>query len=171
MGHSRPLFLYFRLFNTYTVDSKQMFNMNKFWPMTGFEPRTSGIGSNRSTNWATQPLPLNPDLSIKHLQVKISDYGKFVYLCVYTVNKNWSTLGPRLKNALSQSKLWYSIWAAHNKMKLWCITHGVDSPMGGIFNSSMPLFDLLSIENSLQYNLFIKNGPCTVSFVFIFGVF
>ena len=23
--------------------------------MTGVEPRTSGIGSNRSTNWATQP--------------------------------------------------------------------------------------------------------------------
>ena len=25
--------------------------------MTGLEPRTSDIGSNRSTNWATQPLP------------------------------------------------------------------------------------------------------------------
>ena len=25
--------------------------------MTGFELRTSGIGSNCSTNWATQPLP------------------------------------------------------------------------------------------------------------------
>ena len=25
--------------------------------MTGFEPRTSDIGSDRSTNWATQPLP------------------------------------------------------------------------------------------------------------------
>ena len=25
--------------------------------MTGFKPRTSGIGSDRSTNWATQPLP------------------------------------------------------------------------------------------------------------------
>ena len=27
--------------------------MKKFLPMTGFEPRTSDIGSNRSTNWAT----------------------------------------------------------------------------------------------------------------------
>ena len=27
--------------------------MNKFLPMTGVEPRTSGIESNRSTNWAT----------------------------------------------------------------------------------------------------------------------
>ena len=26
--------------------------------MTGFEPRTSDIGSDRSTNWATQPLPV-----------------------------------------------------------------------------------------------------------------
>ena len=42
----------FSLFSSfrYTVDSKQMFNINKFLLMTGFEPRTSGIGSNRSTN-------------------------------------------------------------------------------------------------------------------------
>ena len=34
----------FSLFSSfqYTVDSKQMFNINKFWPMTGLEPRTSG---------------------------------------------------------------------------------------------------------------------------------
>ena len=48
MGHSRPLFLYFCLFNT--VDSEYM---NKNLPMTGFKPRTSGVGSNRSTHWAT----------------------------------------------------------------------------------------------------------------------
>ena len=46
VGHSRPLFIYFRLFNT--VDNKQMFN--KILPMSGVEPRTSGIKSNRSTN-------------------------------------------------------------------------------------------------------------------------
>ena len=46
---SFPLFSSFQ----YTVDSKQMFYINKFLPMTGFEPRTSGIGSDRSTNWAT----------------------------------------------------------------------------------------------------------------------
>ena len=42
MGHSRSF--------QYTVDSKQMFISNKFLPMTGFEPRTSGIGSDSSTN-------------------------------------------------------------------------------------------------------------------------
>ena len=42
----------FSLFSSfqYTVDSIQMFNINKFLPMTGFEPRTSGIGSDRSIN-------------------------------------------------------------------------------------------------------------------------
>ena len=39
-------FIYFRLFNT--VDNKQMFN--KILPMTGVEPWTSGIESDRSTN-------------------------------------------------------------------------------------------------------------------------
>ena len=56
MGHFRPLFSLFLSFQ-YTVDSKKMFN--NFLPMTGFEPRTSGIGSDRSTNWATQPLPID----------------------------------------------------------------------------------------------------------------
>ena len=49
MGHSRPLFLYFLSFQ-YTVDGKQMFNLNKFLLMTGFKTRTTGIGSDRSTN-------------------------------------------------------------------------------------------------------------------------
>ena len=30
-----------------------MFKINKCLPMTGFEPQTSDIGSDRSTNWAT----------------------------------------------------------------------------------------------------------------------
>ena len=30
-----------------------MFNINKFLPMTGFKPQTSGNGSDCSTNWAT----------------------------------------------------------------------------------------------------------------------
>ena len=43
----------FSLFSSfqYTDDSKQM--LYNFLPMTGFEPWTSGIGSDRSSNWAT----------------------------------------------------------------------------------------------------------------------
>ena len=37
----------------YTVDRKQMLTIKIFLLMTGFEPRTFGIGSNCSTNWAT----------------------------------------------------------------------------------------------------------------------
>ena len=53
VAHSRPLFIYFRLFNT--ADNKQMFN--KILPMTGVEPRTSGIESDCSANWATTTSP------------------------------------------------------------------------------------------------------------------
>ena len=53
MGRSRPPFsLYFRLFNT--VDSKQMFN--KSLPMTGFEPRISGVSGDSYTT-EIKPLP------------------------------------------------------------------------------------------------------------------
>ena len=60
MGHSRPLFLYFHLFNTQlTVNKCSIYiYINKFLPMTGFELWTSGIGSNRSTNWATTTAQL-----------------------------------------------------------------------------------------------------------------
>ena len=42
----------FSLFSSFqnTVDSKQMFDINNFLPMTGFELRTSSIGSNHSIN-------------------------------------------------------------------------------------------------------------------------
>ena len=46
MGISRPLFLYFHLFNT--VFNKQMFHKNV--PMTEFEPWISGVKGDRSTN-------------------------------------------------------------------------------------------------------------------------
>ena len=48
MANFRSLFLYFRRFNT--VDSKQINVRFKSLPMTGFEPRTSCIVSDRSIN-------------------------------------------------------------------------------------------------------------------------
>ena len=57
MGDSRPLILYFRLFNA--VDRiTNMFDI-KVLPMTGFEPRTSGVGSDCSTNWVTTTARLS----------------------------------------------------------------------------------------------------------------
>ena len=49
MGHSRPLFVYFCLFNT--ADSEEV--IDKSLPIFGFKPRLSGVGGNHSTNWAT----------------------------------------------------------------------------------------------------------------------
>ena len=52
---SRPLLLYFRLFDT--VDC---ILVTKRLPLTGFELQTSGVGCYRSTNWATTiALPRN----------------------------------------------------------------------------------------------------------------
>ena len=49
VGHSRPLFIYFHLFKT--DDSKQVNKCSiQILRMTGFEPRTSDIGGNCSTN-------------------------------------------------------------------------------------------------------------------------
>ena len=48
--------------------------------MTGFEPQTSGIGSDRSTNWATQPLPtqiFSYAMTLKSATIHI--YGMRVY--------------------------------------------------------------------------------------------
>ena len=43
--------LFFFIFVFSTVNSK--YNQCKILPMTGFEPRISGFGSDRSANWAT----------------------------------------------------------------------------------------------------------------------
>ena len=48
MGHSRPLFLYFCIFGIFVVQL-----VDNILPITGFKLRISGIGSNRSANWAT----------------------------------------------------------------------------------------------------------------------
>ena len=68
-----PFLASFSLFSSfqYTDDSIQMFNINKFLPMTWFEPRTSGIGSDHSTNWATtnsqRATVFNDIYKLKHL--------------------------------------------------------------------------------------------------------
>ena len=77
----------FSLFSSfqYTVGSKKMFNINKFLPMAGFERRTSGIGSDRSTNWATttvhwllncclHKLPRNVEAGFEALRLDVSEW-------------------------------------------------------------------------------------------------
>ena len=53
MGHSWPLFFFIFIFSIQLTVNIHY----KFLPMTGFELRTSRIGSDRSTNWATTTAP------------------------------------------------------------------------------------------------------------------
>ena len=111
--------------------------------MTGFELQTSGIGSNRSTNWATQPLPL---LLFK-LIVGFSFQGEIVYFdwliivmwlptsnqsalfilyCSFFFHFDWSILVRWLPTsnqcALFKSRcrclLWFEICVRHSAKKL-----------------------------------------------------
>ena len=62
VNNNKPVFLngpftaiFFFIF-VFSIHSWQLTNVqyiNKVLPMTGFEPQTSGIGSDHSTNWAT----------------------------------------------------------------------------------------------------------------------
>ena len=88
MGHSRSLFSSFQ----FTVDSKQMFDINKFLLVTGFEPRTSGKRSDRSTNWATttsqgrlfaQGIPAIKDVPPT---VTFMAQAQATFLCTWTPN-------------------------------------------------------------------------------------
>ena len=67
----------------------------KFLPMTGFEPRTPGIGSDRSANWAT-PLPktlYNLILVLKPPFGSIPTITKYLneiyFICILTHLKQW----------------------------------------------------------------------------------
>ena len=96
MGHSQPLFLYFRLFKTVEVNVSY-----KFFPMTGFELRTSGIGSDhRSTNWAT---------TTAHYAFLLICFSRGLtsrsYLFIYLRLKLFSTFLTQIT-----SSLWHSIF-------------------------------------------------------------
>ena len=62
----------FSLFSSFQFTETNVQCKYKFLPMTGFEPRTSGIGSDRSTNWAkTTSLP-----PAKHKMLCLWNYKK-----------------------------------------------------------------------------------------------
>ena len=71
VGHCRPLFLYFHLF--YTVDNKQC-------SRTGFEPRTSGVGSDRSIHWATTTATSPTCYHLQSLHWWGLPYVKFIWI-------------------------------------------------------------------------------------------
>ena len=117
-GPFPAFFLYFRLFNT--VDSK-MFNII-FLPMMGFEPQTSGIGSDCSTNWATTTSPTTLELNL----LQISRH----YNCMIVVRLwNCPHISGTIKfyNILQNCHfILFFVWLVHQtfaaiKIKIWII--------------------------------------------------
>ena len=100
MDHSRPLFLYFRLFKT--VDSQQINVRYKCLPMTGFEPQTSGVGSDRSTKWSTN----------NHRPKSL-----------VTLLPNWLTNWFEPADVIWDVEFWFgrlkNCFSAHNKSSKW----------------------------------------------------
>ena len=75
MGHSRPLCLYFRLFNT--VDRKQC--SIQILPMTEFKPRTSGVGNSGATTIVQVRFQFNSSGSIRRRAKQRSTFAYEVY--------------------------------------------------------------------------------------------
>ena len=105
MGHSRPLFFFIFVFSIQlTVNVRY-----KFLPMTGFEPRTSGIGSDRSTNWATTTAknysysPKRPSaLSIEWSLLILEDPGSNqAIVCFLEYFNSWKKSKIKKKMALN----------------------------------------------------------------------
>ena len=78
MGDSRPLFLNFRLFNTVDI-----YVQYKNLPMTGFELLVSGVGSDRSSCWATVQLTVFSKGPI------LASFCLFSFFSHYNFNTNW----------------------------------------------------------------------------------
>ena len=95
MGHSRPRFLYFCLFNT--VDSKQIIVRYKSLLMTGFEPLTSGVESDCSTDWVTTTVFVWPCSSLM-LAYSTSLYEHYVNIFLFS-----NIVSPSLCYTISRS--------------------------------------------------------------------
>ena len=88
-----------------------MFDINKFLPMTGFEPQTSDIKSNRSTNWAT---------TTSHSNFILFNWIKFEFFlnCFYFNNSSKTLL---LCTLASQPALPQTNKHEHGRLSYICV--------------------------------------------------
>ena len=122
MGNSRQLFLYFHLFNTQltVIDSKQMFNINKFLQMTGFKLQTSGIRSNRSTNWVTTTALLKSMFTLNNFFIN------FHLQCNVGIQKLW--LDPKPSSQRTTWKMFQSPRTGFSSRSLCTRIHWSTNP-------------------------------------------
>ena len=85
----------------------------KSLPMTGFEPRTSGVGSDRSTNWDTSTA--QPEYLLAQSLLLPNKYSalKYQYLLVVA-----STLIHDIRFDSQRQKLFFSVTGKFNSFFL-----------------------------------------------------
>ena len=85
MGHSQPLFLYFCLYQIFIIQLE-----DKIFPMTGFELRISGVGSDRSTNCATTIAQVDHlFMKINENRVQMENTSLVYNIILYVYNKEY----------------------------------------------------------------------------------
>ena len=92
--------------------------------MTGLEPRTSGIGSNRSTNWATTT----------------AHHEAFIWLVTFVAQGMPIRIGTSCEMFWSQNQSWKKIWFKHfgTRVSVWPDGYRVISIVGHLEQWNCP---------------------------------
>ena len=149
MGHSRPLFLYFRLFNT--VDSKQMFHIKVCqWLDSNGGPLVS-----EATTLPTQPQPRPIPFSYLGFcqQQQRGERGLFFFrwvLNIKNVPSDWILKFTRLsfRSSVTRWLDYFSLFATHNSSNLPKILKNCQSRFKILPNKKQTLRSLLKIFES-----------------------
>ena len=105
--------LFFCLFSSFQYSCQYTNVPYKSLPMTGFKPRTSGVGSDRSTNWATTTA----QMFCFFVPCTIFSLGIIIFSSLimnklalfdpsYLVRKSFPLLGIKHRVALKSLRLW-----------------------------------------------------------------
>ena len=97
MDHSKPLFHYFCLFNA--IESKQINVQDKRLPLTGFQPRTSGLPTEQHNHCPLLQQMLSdflndgnfkePSSDVIHVKKVIEATLKYLEASVFTKDTKW----------------------------------------------------------------------------------
>ena len=146
--------------------------------MTGFEPWTSGVGSDRSANWAT-PLPITYYfLLCLHVEVHptIDDY--LIYYTCITIVKTLFCSNPFIQLIHDAIFMWcfgnarrsrrYTIWTPAQILVdhlycFYCYINLESASILGYLNSDLSN----PYKVSFNWSFFLKNGQIPASFSFI----
>ena len=140
MGHFRPLFLYFRLFNTVNVQCNCL-------PLTGLEPRTSDVGNDHSTNWATTTALCNKLFLPRH---KITNLGVANQPTELGIIKNYFVF--TYNESGKECKGW-EVYRAHRRV------HKVITSIGSKQELIENSFDICTTKLKLDIYAFLYTWP------------